>query len=52
MLQDDFKKILKEKGLKITKQRMVVLKALASCEDKRLTAEEIYEIVKKVKNGK
>ena len=46
MLQDDFKKILKEKGLKITKQRMVVLKALASCEDKHLTAEEIYEIVK------
>lgn len=46
MLQDDFKKILKEKGFKITKQRMVVLKALASCEDKHLTAEEIYEIVK------
>ncbi len=46
MLQDDFKKILKEKGLKITKQRMVVVKALASCEDKHLTAEEIYEIVK------
>ncbi len=46
MLQDDFKKILKEKGLKITKQRILVLEALASCGDKHLTAEEIYEIVK------
>lgn len=46
MLQDSFKEILKEKGLKITKQRILVLEALASCEDKHLTAEEIYEIVK------
>lgn len=46
MLQDNFKQILKEKGLKVTKQRILVLEALASCEDKHLTAEEIYEIVK------
>ena len=46
MLQDDFKQILKEHGLKKTKQRVLVLEALASCEDKHLTAEEIYEIVK------
>lgn len=46
MLQDSFKQILKEKGLKVTKQRILVLEALASSEDKHLTAEEIYEIVK------
>lgn len=46
MLQDDFKRILKERGLKITRQRILVLEALASCEDRHLTAEEIYEIVK------
>lgn len=46
MLQDDFQRILKERGLKKTKQRILVLEALASCGDKHLTAEEIYEIVK------
>ncbi|MEG0963016.1 MAG: Fur family transcriptional regulator [Lachnospiraceae bacterium] len=46
MLREDFKQRLKEKGLKMTRQRMLVLEALASCEDKHLTAEEIYEIVK------
>ena len=46
MLREDFEKILKEHGLKRTKQRILVLEALASCEDKHLTAEEIYEIVK------
>lgn len=46
MLQENFKQILKEKGLKITRQRIRVLEAMASCEDKHLTAEEIYEIVK------
>lgn len=46
MLKDSFKQILKEKGLKVTKQRILVLEALACCEDKHLTAEEIYEIVK------
>lgn len=46
MLQEDFEQILKERGLKKTKQRILVLKALASCEDKHLTAEEIYELVR------
>ncbi len=46
MLQESFKQILKEKGLKVTKQRIRVLEAMASYEDKHLTAEEIYEIVK------
>lgn len=41
-----FKEILKQNGLKVTKQRLLVLEALASCPDKHLTAEEIYEIVK------
>ncbi len=44
--RERFQKILKEKGLKVTSQRMVVLKALARNPEKHLTAEEIYEIVK------
>lgn len=46
MIQEDFEKILKEHGLKKTKQRILVLETLASCGDRHLTAEEIYEIVK------
>lgn len=46
MLQDNFKQILRKNGLRVTKQRILVLEALAKCEDKHLTAEEIYEIVK------
>ncbi len=46
MDREDFKKILKEKGLKVTNQRLYVLEVLASCPDKHLTAEEIYELVK------
>ncbi len=46
MLREDFERILKEHGLKKTKQRVLVLEALASCGDEHLTAEEIYEIVK------
>ena len=38
--------MLKKKGLKVTKQRLLVLQALASCPDKHLTAEEIYTIIK------
>ena len=44
--REDFKKILKEKGLKVTRQRLVVLEVLAENEEKHLTAEEIYEKVK------
>ena len=39
--RERFQKILKEKGLKVTSQRMVVLKALARNPEKHLTAEEI-----------
>lgn len=38
--------MLREKGLKVTKQRLLILKALDGCGDRHLTAEEIYEIVK------
>lgn len=44
--KEGFKKILKNKGLKVTNQRVLVLEALSAGKDKHLTAEEIYEIVK------
>ncbi len=44
--REQFKRLLKEKGLKVTNQRLMVLEALAACPDKHLTAEEIYEMVK------
>lgn len=44
--KENFKELLKSKGLKVTNQRLLVLRALASCPGKHLTAEEIYEIVK------
>ena len=44
--RDEFKQMLKDHGLKVTNQRLLVLEALASCPDKHLTTEEIYELVK------
>lgn len=44
--REQFRQLLKDKGLKITNQRLLVLEALASCPDRHLTAEEIYEMVK------
>ncbi|NLL76653.1 MAG: transcriptional repressor [Clostridiales bacterium] len=44
--REQFKQLLKDKGLKVTTQRLLVLEALAACPDKHLTAEEIYEMVK------
>ncbi len=44
--KEGFKEHLKSKGLKITKQRLLVLEALASCPGRYLTAEEIYEKIK------
>ena len=41
--REQFKQLLKDNGLKITNQRLLVLEALASCPDKHLTAEEIYD---------
>ena len=41
-----FKQLLKENGLKVTKQRLVVLEAIAACPEEYLTAEEIFALVK------
>ena len=41
-----FTQLLREKGLKVTNQRLKVLEAIASCPEEHLTAEEIYELVK------
>ena len=41
-----FRQTLKNNGLKMTNQRLLVLEALASCPDKHLTAEEIFVLVK------
>lgn len=42
----EVKKLLKEKGLKVTAQRLAVLEAVASCPEEHLTAEEIFTLVK------
>ena len=39
-------KILRDKGIKVTKQRVLVLGILAACPEKHVTAEEIYDLVK------
>lgn len=44
--QKGFEDLLREKGLKVTTQRLAVLTALSSGIDRHLTAEEIYELVK------
>lgn len=44
--QEMFKKMLKEKGLKVTNQRLLVLQVLGENKDKHLTAEDIYELVR------
>ena len=44
--REEFIALLKNKGLKVTNQRLLVLEALAACPDRHLTAEEIYEIIK------
>ena len=43
---EKFKQLLKEKGLKVTRQRLLVLEAILSCPEEHLTAEEIYDLVK------
>lgn len=43
---EQFIKILKEKGLKVTKQRVQILEALALRPEVHLTAEEIYDLVR------
>ena len=44
--KEEFVSLLKSKGLKITKQRLLVLEALSSCPGSYLTAEEIYKKIK------
>ena len=44
--REEFKQLLKRKGLKVTNQRLLVLEAIASCPEEHLTAEEIYGLVK------
>ncbi|MDF2542149.1 MAG: hypothetical protein K0S47_1867 [Herbinix sp.] len=44
--QEQFKKILKQNGLKVTTQRVAILEVLNCRPGKHLTAEEIYDYVK------
>ena len=44
--QNEFKEMLKKKGLKITNKRLRVLEVLGENRDKHMTAEDIYELVK------
>ena len=44
--KEQCEKILREKGVKVTKQRVLVLGILSACPDKHFTAEEIYDLVK------
>ena len=44
--REQFNRLLKEKGLKVTNQRLLVLEAIAARPEEHLTAEEIYDLVK------
>ncbi len=44
--QEQFKKMLRDKGLNVTSQRLSVLDVLARHQDEHLTTEDIYELVK------
>lgn len=44
--KERFIQMLKEKGLKVTNQRLLVLEVLAAHRDAHMTAEDIYELVK------
>ncbi len=43
---NEFRELLRDKGLKVTRQRLKVLAAIASKPKEHLTAEEIFELVK------
>ncbi|MGB4661167.1 MAG: Fur family transcriptional regulator [Mobilitalea sp.] len=45
--QEQFKNLLKQNGLKVTTQRVAILEVLNSRPGKHMTAEEIYDYVKK-----
>lgn len=44
--REAFKQLLREKGLKVTRQRLMILEAIESCPEEHLTAEEIFSLVK------
>ena len=44
---EHFKELLKNKGLKMTTQRGIILEVLSECPNQHLTAEDIYELVRK-----
>lgn len=47
MEQEDFKEMLRKKGLKVTSQRMLVLEIMAGHPGEHLTAEEIYDLARR-----
>ncbi len=47
MKKDLFKKMLKEKGLKLTGQRLLVLETMAEHPGEHLTAEEIFDLARR-----
>lgn len=44
--RQEFRLLLKSRGLKVTKQRLLVLETIGSHQEEHLTAEEIFELVK------
>ncbi len=44
--REEVKQLLRDNGLKVTNQRLMVLEAIASCPEEHLTAEEIFALVK------
>ena len=46
MKQDIFKQMLKDKGLKVTGQRLLVLETMAAHPGEHLTAEEIFDLAR------
>jgi len=46
MNQNELKEILRNKGQKVTKQRLLILETLAASDDRHLTVEEIYDSIK------
>jgi Fur family ferric uptake transcriptional regulator len=44
--KEQCEKVLREKGIKVTRQRVLVLGILAACPERHFTAEEIYDLVK------
>lgn len=46
MNQEDFKELLREKGLKVTSQRLLVLQMMAEHPGEHLTTEQIYDLVR------